>query len=302
MRLVLDDNIVRSFGHGETSEAPFLALKEEGVSIHLADGAVAELLNQLLEHRFRWQNWLTARRILADILDPTEPVLLGGRQGLYRAGIRGATEHVTAAETALSLKRSSGWWHAFMRTQELSEVTLPVRVGSDILTLSPESTTREVTAFRTGWVHGFDTRRLGDELLSQAQQFLPRRGDGMDQLDAVARTIAKNLDKKNKRRDGVRPSIRLDAMIRVHVLLQFRSMRQIEPYNAQRNQNDSFDHDLLRYLAYPAAICTRDEGIARKMRAANCWQTRWIVHPNDLASSFGRQQIREMTWPADRGC
>jgi hypothetical protein len=297
MRVVFDNNIVRSLGHGQVCVAPFVALRDEGVSIHLADGAVTELISQLLERRFRWENWLIARRELVQLLDHAEPVLLGGRQGLYRAGIRGATEEVTSADIAQAVKHSSAWWHAFMRAQHLGEITLPVRVGEHVVALSSGATAREVALFKTGWKQSFDKQHLGDELIARVQEILPRRGDGIDQINDIVRTIARTLDRKNRGGTGPRASIRLDAMIRVYVLLHLRSMRPVEPYNSERQLNDSFDHDLLRYLAYPAALCTLDRGIARKMQTAGCWQTPWVVHPNDVASPFARRLVRNMAWP-----
>jgi hypothetical protein len=297
MALVLDDNVVRSLGHGEVGVGPFVALRDEGVSIHLADGAMTELVHQLLERRFRWQNWLVAREALLKFLDQAEPILLGGRQGLYRAGVRGATQNVTAEEIAIAVTRSTGWWEAFVRAESLGEVTQSVRVGGDVLGLSAHVAERAVASFKNEWVRSFDKLHIGEALLADVHRILPRRSDGIQQLDEVVKTIARSLDKAGRGNANVRTSVRLDGMIRVYVLLQLRSMRPVEPYNADRHQNDSFDHDLLRYLAYPAALCTRDGGITRMMRSAKCWQTPWVVQPNELATPFGRRQVREIAWP-----
>lgn len=300
MRIVLDQNIVRALGHGEIGVAPFEALRSDGVRIHLADGAMTELMNQLVERRFRWKNWLVARGVLAEILDPAEPVLLGGRQGLYRAGVRGATEQVPLGAIAMAVEDSAHWWHAFMRMKELCEISKPLRIRDRVLTLSPTAARGIVETFKRDWRRDFEKERVGDELLAQVRRALPRRGDGFEQIDGVVRTIARDLDKKVRKTVGPRASVRLDAMIRVYVLLQLRSMRPFEPYNAGRHENDSFDHDLLRYLAYPAAICTMDRGVERKMRAAGCWQAPWVVHPSDLASPFGRKRICDVAWPEGR--
>src|SRR5688572_26159601 len=90
-------DVIRSLGHREVSPGPLIAYRDEGGSVHVADGAMAELAHQLLEGRLPWQNWLVARDALRQFLDVAEPVLLGGRQGLYRAGIRRVTDDVPPA-------------------------------------------------------------------------------------------------------------------------------------------------------------------------------------------------------------
>lgn len=298
MPLVLDDNVIRSLGHGEITAEPFVVLREEGISVHIADGAMGELAHQLLEGRFPWPNWLVARDALRRFIDAAEPVLLGGRLGLYRAGIRGAADKASTAEVASAVEYTSKWWDAFMRVEHFTDVTLPTTVGNSVLGLSPEATKREVAALKDEWVESFDTQRLGDELVAAVQEEMRSRADPIEQMEGLVAYIGNNLDARTQGGAWPPASLRLDAMIRVYVLLQLNSMRQRDPYDAEKHQNDSFDHDLLRYLAYPAAICTLDRGIARKLKRAKCWQAPWVVEPEELASVAVRLQIRTLDWPA----
>jgi hypothetical protein len=131
MQLVLDDNVVRSLGHHEIKVENFVTLRDEGVTVHIADEAMGELAHQLLERRFPWQNWLVARDALHRFLDTAEPVLLGGRQGLYRAGIRGATDEVSPSEISSAVDYTSKWWANFMLVENITDITVAVKVGSN---------------------------------------------------------------------------------------------------------------------------------------------------------------------------
>jgi hypothetical protein len=182
MQLVLNDNVIRSLGHNEVTVENFVTLRDEGVTVHIADGAMGELANQLLKGRFPWQNWLVARDALHRFLDTAEPVLLGGRQGLYRAGIRGATDEVSPSKIASAVAYTSKRWASFMLVENIADITLPVNVGGDTLGLSPEASAREVAAFKGEWVESFDTQRIEKELLAQVQQQLPRGGDALEHL------------------------------------------------------------------------------------------------------------------------
>lgn len=234
--------------------------------MHIADGAMGELVHQLLEGRFRWQNWLVARDALRRFLDESEPVLLGGRLGLYRAGVRGATDEASPAQIAGALKCMSKWWESFMRAEHLSAVTIPVNIGGAVLGLSTEATAREIAMMKSEWIGSFDTSRIGEELLAAVQEELPLGGDALEQLESVMEYIGGTLDTTAQPQLWPPASLRLDAMNRVYVLLQLSSMRLRDPYAAEKHQNDSFDHDLLPLPGLPSGHlhprprhCKKDE-------------------------------------------
>jgi hypothetical protein len=79
-------------------------------------------------------------------------------------------------------------------------------------------------------------------------------------------------------------SERLDAMIRVFALYSLRRLRSKNAYNAEKHANDVLDHDLLRYLAYPAAICTRDSGIHADLLTTSARHCSWVLKPDELAA------------------
>ena len=101
----------------------------------------------------------------------------------------------------------------------------------------------------------------------------------------------------NHQSTGPRLSTRLDAFLRVSALLDLRHLRKDQRYNPQKNRNDLFDHELLRYLAVPAAVCTGDLGLIAKVRDSHSWQIGWIFQVEDLLRPDVRAGIKNMEWP-----
>jgi hypothetical protein len=148
------------------------------------------------------------------------------------------------------------------------------------------------------WIEAFQRiSGLSSTLSADAKARLNRHGGDVKIAIEQSQLVAKHVDSVS---EPCSPAVsaRLDAMIRVHSLHFFRSLKTREPYNAKKNANDVFDLDLLRYLAVPAAICTADKGIHTSLRLTKSWQRRWVVYPNDLASADVRRSVRSIQWPA----
>lgn|GEM_PF-5271860 len=298
MPLVLDTNIFRLLGEGEISVDGLLACRNAGISVHIADGSIVELLNQLSNGRFRWAAWLRARDQLTAVLDYEEPILLGGREGLWRAGIRAPVRPPVASDKIVeAVSSTSAWWRMFESAAGVEQMSHAVAEAGATISLKTEDLPVAVDTFKEEWTSGFERTISDDALVEAARQHLPKRGDAQAAARAVATEIAANLDALDPTACPV-PSIRLDAMIRVYVLLGLRSLRRQDPYDPKRHRNDSFDHDLLRYLAYPAAICTADRRLIAYVKASGTWQAQWVVHPKQLIEQGVIRSLVAMHWPA----
>ncbi len=151
-----------------------------------------------------------------------------------------------------------------------------------------------VRATRHHWGRYFDRLQSAAE---RERFVLSGRGDHATLIDSHTRLLGAKLD-AGFVRSVPAASIRFDAALRVQCLLMGRALRQKERYNAHKNANDKFDHDLLTFLALPAAICTADEGIFNDLEASRSWQIKWVVRPEELKDKATRRALLEMSWPS----
>jgi hypothetical protein len=298
--LVLDTMVARGFGQGDVDPQPFRAIRREGVRIHLSDGAVIELMSQLETNRLEWATWLKARRALRHILDPDDPVLLGGREGLaWRARVSDAegTRDQEASEQYRATTRAI--WRVILGASSLQDMrrprTVKIKGRPSRTALDTKAATAAVTEMRAEWADAFG--RLFEEALAavpDVQKILPARGDSLEAINQLVVDMATRIDRDCPVDEPPPMSERLDAMIRVYMLHSLRRLRRKDPYNAEKHANDVFDHDLLRYLGYPAAICTRDSGIHADLRAAGSVHRQWVLTPEAIAGDSAVAALRSV--------
>jgi hypothetical protein len=301
MPVVLDTNIARGMGAGDVDSNGLTELRRAGIRIHLADGTMWELTYQLLTGAFPWSQWIAAREILCSLLDAEEPVLIGGRIGLHRAGLHGSRPY-SEADSATSLALSNAGWRLLVETgsaTELGEASITLPEQQMVVTL-PLDHAKAIRARReAAWIRDFEEFRCQFvERSPELRSALPSRDMGAP-LEVYVGVVAAKRDKSLRSTSGPRASARMDASLRVEGLLRLRYLRMREPYNPVGNANDSFDCELLQYLAYPAVVCTCDRRLIAKVIDSGSWQTKWIVHPDDLMKPAVRAEVEELPWPVE---
>lgn len=270
-QLVLDTNVARGFGEGDVQPAPFFELRAAGVSIHLAEAAMVELLDQINTERFDWTKWRLARDVLEKILDPDAPVLLGGSAGLASNGILAPSPFSRPSRADIEVSRANMRciWEQMRTARHLDDL----RHQEGVILAHASSRVRNE---KSAWVEWFDD--IERAFKSRTNPEVP----GLDDIAACAEVI------------GKAGSPRLDAFTRVALLHVFRRIRQHEPYNPKKNANDAFDLYLLVYLAFPAAVCTKDAGIHNDLIAAGCQQREWVALYSEIARPEGWRRIVEL--------
>jgi hypothetical protein len=77
----------------------------------------------------------------------------------------------------------------------------------------------------------------------------------------------------------------------------FRLRMGKKPYNPKKRANDVFDCELLRYLAFPAVVCTYDGKFTRAVEESGTWQRRWVLGPAELRHLAQGGSPPDMGWP-----
>ena len=117
-----------------------------------------------------------------------------------------------------------------------------------------------------------------------------------DVVDDMLDLFYENYDKKVTVTSGPKASVRLDAMFRVDAHF-FRLRMGKRPYNPKKQANDVFDCELLRYLAFPAVVCTYDGKFTRAVEESGTWQRRWVLGPAELHHLAQGGSPPDMGWP-----
>ncbi|MBK8936881.1 MAG: hypothetical protein IPM79_04320 [Polyangiaceae bacterium] len=290
-KLVLDTSVVR----GPIEDGSLGGLedfKADGGSVHVADGTMVEVLSQLHAGQIAWADWVAARASLEALVDRDVPVMLGAANCPRSAGLA-LHERPPTHDRASQERLNRDSWRTLMSAQVPKDVGLLVgRLGRHAVWLRLDNAPAQVERERSKWMDQF--RRFGEALDREGG---PRVGRHVSeaQFEAQVQRLGEFIDAKTSSHPLA--SVRLDAMIRVHVLLHARFAMAKDRYNPVKHANDVFDVDLYRYLALPAGVCTRDRGIIADLEAANTFQRSWVATPDELLDAGVRCRLLNMRWP-----
>ncbi len=298
-KLVLDTSVVRNVIAG-AEVAPLVAWRREGGTLHLADGTIVELLAHLGRDASNWSRWLSKRDAIAELLDKHMPLMMGGREVLAAAGLS-VVEAPPRFDPNEQLAINQDVWVALTTKARLEDAALLIRPvyvdGADqALFLDMRGASDQLTREKREWTDAFG----GYQAAAAAEEFnIPGRHVPPALIDDQVKKLGAFIDSRCS--STPLASVRLDAMMRVHVLLSLRALQSGEPYNAAKNANDVIDLDLHRYLALPAAVCTDDGGVHADLKAAGAWQREWVVRVADLATPERRARLMALSWSEDAG-
>ena len=296
MRAVLDTNIARKLGYpGDVDHDDILAglraLKRAGFSLHLADGAILELIGQLHERRLAWPDWIRARSHLRVLLCAQDPIMLGGWEVLVEAGILPPDGRQLPDDMHKTLRLG---WKILSKARTLTEIDKPrpvvIRGKRTLLGNRARRANELVQQEQRSWADGID--ELYAEATSKNVSTM-----GISEVENVVRVVGASFDSKAPSTHGPKTSVRLDAMLRVYAhFCRLRLGRK--PYNPNKRANDVFDYDLLRHLALPALICTCDvKTLVTAVDQSGTWQRRWVLGPSELRNLAHGGSPPDMNWP-----
>jgi hypothetical protein len=285
MQIFLDDSVARGFGYddGKKDIASLKAIRAKGHTVHLADGAVLELLTQLVEGRFAWPDWVRARRALLSLLDPLDPVPAGGWQILDKVGMC-LEQTLTEDEHEENRRRLRGGWKMLTKSRRLAEINRVegTRARGKIV----------VTRFDAA-----GAPRVCDEIKSEWTDGMLSLESSLGSAPSFDDFVKEMAAKFDRRIQSTPPaSVRLEAFLRVNASFALQRLRPKNPYNPVKKANDGLDVDLLRYLAVPAIVCTKDKRLQRVVAQAGSWQRRWVLRPAELERQVVHGSL-SLDWP-----
>jgi hypothetical protein len=285
-RAVLDNNVVRALAYpGESPLDALRAARSCGISFHLADSAVVELVRQLSERRFDWPEWLRSRRALVGLLDPHDPILAAEVPDLASAGVRfrDDQDHFAEDEEPRRQERRTRW-KAIIKARNLAELGRRRwgRVAGRMRALSLDLSSANAIL-----------QRKEDSWIAGLMSISHKRGVKVPRNEVFAFS-ASYIDEHMV--SAPPASRRLDAYLRMNAAFGLSRLKATSPYNPVKNRNDAVDLDLLVFLALPVAVCTGDERLRRLVEGTGSWQAPWVITPTQLANAVSRAALT-LDWP-----
>lgn len=271
---MLDTSVVRLLGRSESAGSVAAVLRwltAYDFSLHLADPAMVELVNQLKRGQFAWDDWQRAKPELVAMIDPDEPILPGGVHLLADLLTTPPPGHGPQLKQELRDEERAAWLR-LLRAESADglESVAPAQINGRAVLAGTR-------AHKAGGIldevrgdfaeHVAEARRLAsaDPVAIRAELLKAERGL-FSQLDEIGR--------------GEPPlSKRLDARIKYDLRKYALALQRRNPYNpsSPRNRNDAIDAGLLDYLALPALVCTADAILIRDVRLTGSPQVAWMI-------------------------
>jgi hypothetical protein len=312
--VVLDTNVARKLG--ETTTWPDwlgtfcnMALSGE-YTFALADGAFAELLNQITKPVGGMSDGCFSRMIqgLETFIDPEYPIILGKKDILGMLGINGREPWCAVEVRQLS---KDGW-------QKLCNVQLEPKFAQ--YQLKVEEILQEEREEWAAHFQKFDNhfareiaivkRRITElQSLSGAHalalsNLLRVFKQKLHALDNLKELEGKVLDDALAALDADRPlagvsmSARCDLQIRYLYRQWVRTRKSKGAYSpvSPNSRNDGIDFDFYRLLMLPAFVVTEDKGFLTRISDIPSAQKTWFMTPDELATRWARGDRPWPTW------
>lgn len=310
--VVIDTNVAR--GIGESTDRPawvdtFSRMASSGeYSFSLADGTLAELLNQITKPDGGMDDQCFTRMIqgLETFLDAEYPIILGKRDLKGMLGV--VREEPWCAIEAKSLSTLTWKKLCDIRSEpqnaqyrSMIEETLQEERDEWIAVFSKFDShhARDIDALERHIAElstlGSDTSLSASNSLAELQQELHELNNlnelgGMVLNDALA-----DLD-ANCSLTGIPMSARCDLQMRYLYRQWVRTKKTKCAYSptSRKKRNDGIDFDLYRYLMLPALVLTEDTAFLAGILDIPSSQKNWFMTPQELANSW---QQGEQPWP-----
>ncbi len=310
--VALDTNVARTLGESTTCPDwldTFGQMASSGeYAFALADGAFAELLNQITKPEGGMSEPCFSRMIqgLETFLDPEYPIILGKRDILGMLGIAGKDPWCASEVRDLS---KDGWqklcniqsepknsqYHSKLEKilqDEREEWIAQFDKFDSHLALELATVKERIARFQShSGVYALSFRNL----LLDLQQKLHAL-DNLKELEGkVLKDALAELD-ADRPLAGISMSARCDLQIRYLYRQWVRTRKSKHAYSpaSHNNRNDGIDFDFYRFLMLPALVVTEDKGFLTRISDIPSSQKTWFMTPQELAASWLRG---DRPWP-----
>ncbi len=310
--VALDTNVARTLGESTTRPDwldTFGQMASSGeYTFALADGAFAELLNQITKPEGGMSDRCFSRMIqgLETFLDPEYPIILGKKDILGMLGIVGKDQWCAVEVRNLS---KDGWqelcsiqsepknaqYHSRLEKilqEEREEWIAQFKKFDSHLALELAAVKGHIAKLQSlSGVYALSLRNL----LLEFQQKLQALNNLKELEGKVLNAALADLD-ADRPLAGVSMSARCDLQIRYLYRQWVRTRKSKQAYSpaSHNNRNDGIDFDFYRFLMLPALVVTEDNGFLTRISDIPSSQKSWFMNPQDLAT---RWQQGGRPWP-----
>lgn len=280
-RILLDTSVVRKIVHGDVDALDvgmLLALKGDHL-ISIADGALAELADQLLRGSISPGEWAKGIAAIDAVLDPDFPLAPGGKElaamwgahppvgldlGEARAYYRAAWRYLRSVKQPADLTRREVF-HA------PSGRAYPMRLdGPHVRTVLAEAGGRWAS-----WV------------ANVAGLITKSKANGA----RVTETELRQLMLSNLCLDmGIADAMKLDLVLHVLAKRAIQASMGKTPYSPNGDHNDPLDLDLLFGIPLPAWVVTADLRLHRLVQATTSRDRAAVMTSEELLERLGSEQ------------
>lgn len=285
---MLDTSVVRKIVHGDPDALDvnaLLALKGNHL-VSIADGALAELADQLLRGSISPGDWAKGIAAIDSLLDPDFPLAPGGKE---LASMWGAHPPV-----GLDLGEARAYYRAAWRY--LRSVQQPA-----------DLTRREVFHAPSG--RGYAIRldaahvrtvlaEAGARWASWVANVAGLITKSKDEGDKVTEADLQRLMLSNLALDmGVADAMKLDLVIHVLAKRAIQASTGKTPYNPKGEHNDPLDLDLLFGIPLPAWVVTADLRLHRLVQSTASRDKASVMTPEELLNRLRNDRPGERASP-----
>ena len=274
-RILLDTSVVRKLVHADADGLDVGALNALKGShpVSIADGALAELADQLLRGSMSPMDWAKQIAVLDAVLDPDFPVAPGGKElaamwgahppvgldpGEARAYHRAAWRYLCSVQQPADLTRREVFHAPSGRAYEIRLDAPHVRA---VLT--------EAGQRWAAWVS------------SVAAIIAKNDADG----DPITEADLRQLTLSNLCLDmGVADALKLDLVIHVLAKRAMQATAAKTPYSPKGDHNDPLDLDLLFGIPLPAWVVTADLRLHRLVRSTKSSDAAAVMTSEELVT------------------
>ena len=284
-RILLDTCVVRNIIHNDRVSLDYQALRPRlwKYRISLADGAFAELIDQLTHSPIEFKECHAKLFELNAYLDKKWPIFAGGRKLSALAKLQTDTFcDITSTQIFLQ-----ACWNLLRNSDSLEKLLAGIEfvdISGRRKTLKPDpqQIATAMEAGRQAWIRQIEEMQ---RILNQNQAYR------FDDYKAICRALVGFGET-----DPPDLAERIDGFLRIFAHFIYMALKNRTPYNpsSENRRGDSFDMLLLLALPLPAIIVTAENSLPNRLKETKAIDARQVVTVDEFNEHVRNDTLEEL--------